>query len=104
MGALLANGKPFVIDALDGAENPDHDDQKMLVVWSHKKELSRLCKGFISTEPDRATCLPERAQGAAMALTFGLRMRVAAGRLQAEALARRLLRGEGQPKGNDEGS
>lgn len=104
MDALLANGKPFAIVALDSAENPDHEDQKTLVVWvkSHKKELSRLCKGFVSIEPDRATRLLKRAQGAAMALAFGLRMKVAADRIQAEALAKRLLGGEDPPEIDDE--
>jgi hypothetical protein len=103
MNALLANGKPFAVVALDSAENPDHEDQKTLVVWakSNKRELSRLCKGLVSIEPDRATRLLKRAQGAAMTLAFGLRMKVAADRPQAEALAKRLLSGENPPEDDD---
>jgi hypothetical protein len=104
MEALLANGKPFVILILSSAENPDHEDQKTLVVWvkSNKKELSRLCKGLVSIEPDRATRLLKRAQGAAMALAFGLRMKVATDLQQAEALAQRLMSGEDPPEAGDE--
>lgn len=104
MESLLANGKPFVIIALDSAENPDHEDQKTLILWvkAHKKELSRICRGFVSIEPDRATRLLKRAQGAAMALVFGLRLKVTADLPHAEALAKRLLRGEDPPEGDDE--
>lgn len=104
MDALLANGEPFAIVALDSAENPDHEDQKTLIVWvkSNKKELSRLCRGFVSIEPNKAVRLLKRAQGAAMALAFGLRMKVTADLPQAEALARRLLRGENPPDPDDE--
>lgn len=104
MDALLAHGRPFAIIALDSAENPDHEDQKTLIVWvkSNKGELSRLCKGFVSVEPDRALRLLKRAQGAAMALAFGLRMKVAADLLQAELLAKRLLGGENPPEEDGE--
>jgi hypothetical protein len=104
MDALLVTDKPFVIIALDSAENPDHDDQKTLMVWvkSHKSELSRLCKGFVSIEPDRAVRLLKRAQGAAIAMAFGLRMKIAADRSQAEALAKRLLKGEDPQEAEDE--
>ncbi|HMM73901.1 MAG TPA: hypothetical protein PKC22_17040 [Rhodocyclaceae bacterium] len=104
MDALLANGKPFAIVALDSAENPDHEDQKTLVVWvkSHKKELSRLCKGFVSIEPERAARLLKRAQGAAMALAFGLKMKVTPDLAQAEALAKRLLGGEDPQESEDD--
>jgi hypothetical protein len=104
MEALLAMGKAFVIVILDSAENPDHEDQKTLVVWvkSNKKKLSSLCRGLVSIEPDRATRLMKRAQGAAMALAFGLRMKIAADLPQAEALAKCLLSGENPSEADDE--
>lgn len=104
MNAFLAHGKPFAIVAIDSAQNPDHEDQKALTLWikANKKPLSAICKGFISIEPDRAARLLKRAQGAAMAVAFGLRMKVAADLPQAEALARRLLQGEDPPEDDDE--
>lgn len=99
LSALLAQGKPFALIFLNSAENPDHADQKALSQWLKKNKagLAALCRGIISIEPSRATRLLKRAQAAAVAMAFGLRMKFAADRAEAEALAVRLLAGENPP-------
>jgi hypothetical protein len=104
MELLLAKGEPFVLIILDSVENPDHEDQKTLILWvkSNKKELSRICRGLVSIEPDKALRLLKRAQAAAMALAFGLCMKITPDLATAEALAGRLLSGEVLPETDGE--
>ena len=104
LSALLAHGKPFVLVFLSTAENPDHADQKVLSQWikKNKKRLALLCRGIISIEPNRATRVLKRAQGAVMAAAFGLRLKFAANLDEAEALAKRLMNGEDPPEPDDE--
>lgn len=99
MDALVARGQPFALLLLDSAENETHEDQKQRVLWlkANKGPFAAVCRGVIGVEPDRAQRLLKRAQGAMVALAFGLTFRVVASPAEAEALARRLLAGELPP-------
>lgn len=104
MDALLAHGEPFVLLFLDTVENEAHEDQKRRTVWlkQNKKALAATCRGIVSIEPDRATRLVNRAQGAALALAFGLKLKIVADAAAADTLAHRLLAGEDPPDAEDE--
>jgi len=99
MDALIARKRPFVLIFLDTLENEAHEDKKVRTVWikKNRKDLASLCRGFVSIEPDKATRILKRAQGAAMAAAFGLRLKFMANLEKAEALAKRLLAGENAP-------
>jgi hypothetical protein len=64
MNALLAQAKPFVFIFLDSAESPANADQKAQAKWlkTNKKQLRRVCRGFVSIEPDPAKRLLKRAR------------------------------------------
>jgi hypothetical protein len=96
MDRLLARGEPFALVFLDNTEHDSHDDQKLRTLWlkQNKTRLAKLCRGIVGIEPDRAKRLVKRAQGAALAMAFGLTMKIVATRAEAETVARRLLAGE----------
>lgn len=99
MDALIARRRPFVLIFLDTLENEAHEDKKVRTVWikKNRKDLASLCRGFISIEPDKAVRILKRAQGAAIAAAFGLRMKFCTDVAEAGALAKRLLAGEDAP-------
>lgn len=99
MDALIARKRPFVLIFLDEQEHETHEDKKVRTVWikKNRKELASLCRGFILIEPDKATRVLKRAQGAAMAAAFGLRLKFTASQEEAEQLAKYLLAGEDAP-------
>lgn len=103
MDALVARGTPFVLVFLDTVENEAHDDRKRRTVWlkKNRKALAATCRGMVSIEPNAATRMAKRAQGAALAVALGVRLKLAADRAEAEALARRLLAGEDPPDADD---
>ncbi|HCW0413361.1 hypothetical protein AB1K01_11385 [Pseudomonas paraeruginosa] len=72
--SLIGQGAPFVIvyDQLRGDE--DHEDRKHRALWlkQNKAEMSRVCKGFISIEPDPVRREEARQMGAMLAKAFGI--------------------------------
>ncbi|MFT3819983.1 MAG: hypothetical protein QM750_20610 [Rubrivivax sp.] len=99
MDALLANAEPFAFVFLDGAENPEHEDQKAQMKWlkANKKALARVCRGIAAVEPDRGKRILRRAQAVAISAAFGLRMSIAPDPQEAEVRARRFLSGHDVP-------
>lgn len=95
MEALLANAEPFAFVLLDGAEHPEHEDQKAQMQWlkANKKALAQVCRGIAAVEPDRAKRILKRAQAMAISTAFGLRMSIAPDPQEAEVRARRFLSG-----------
>lgn len=104
MEALLARDQPFAFIFLDSVEDPDHEDQKMQMIWlkRHRRKLAACCRGAVAIEPDRARRLLKRAQGLAMVAAFGLRFSVVRDRTEAEQRARSMLLGEIAPDDGDE--
>jgi hypothetical protein len=104
MDALLDQEQPFVLIFLDTVEDEAHEDQKLRTVWlkKNKKALAATCRGMVNIEPNKATRMVKRAQGAALAVAFGLTLKFAADRAEAESLARRLLAGEDPPDADEE--
>jgi hypothetical protein len=103
MDVLLDKGSPFALLFLNTVENEHHEDQKQRVVWlkKNKKRLAALCRGIVSIEPDKPMRLLKRAQGAALALAFGLTLKIVPDRDEAERLARRLVAGEAVADDNE---
>ena len=99
MDALIARKRPFVLVFLDEQEHETHEDKKVRTVWikKNRRDLASLCRGFVLIEPDRATRVLKRAQGAVMAAAFGLRLKFTADLEEAEQLAKQLLAGEDAP-------
>ncbi|WP_026869235.1 hypothetical protein [Inquilinus limosus] len=95
MEALLRQDTPFVLVFLDTVEDEAQEDRKLRMLWlkQHKKPLATRCRGIVSIEPDKAMRLLKRTQGAALALAFGLTLKIVPGREEAERMARSLLAG-----------
>jgi hypothetical protein len=99
MEMLLNQDRPFVMIFPDSVENEDHEDQKLRTVFlkTNKSRLAEQCQGIFSVEPNKAKRLLKRAQGAALAAAFGLRLRIAATLEDAERLASLALAGAPVP-------
>jgi hypothetical protein len=104
MQALLARSQPFVIfypsfhtgeaPAMDeGTQAQLHQDRKVRVLWlkQYRQQLAAFCKGLITIEPDPQRYAEEAARYPAMEKAFGVPLRVAASRPEAEAMGRLLL-------------
>jgi hypothetical protein len=96
MEALLSQDRQFVLIFPNSAENETHDDQKLRTVFlkANKARLAARCSGIFGIEPNKATRLLKRVQGAAIAAAFGLRFRVVATIEEAERLAGLALAGD----------
>jgi hypothetical protein len=83
----------------DSAENEAHEDQKLRTVFlkANKARLAAKCSGIFGVEPNKATRLIKRVQGAALAAAFGLHFRVVATVEEAERLASLSLNGNPPP-------
>jgi len=104
MEMLLDQPTPFALVFPSSAVDETHEDQKLRTIWlkAHKKPLARKCRGIFSVEPNTAMRLIKKAQGAAIALAFGLQFRVTATETEADALAALVLGGSALP--DDTGS
>ncbi|WP_370680878.1 hypothetical protein [Comamonas sp. GB3 AK4-5] len=104
MQALLARGEHFVIfyPSFHSGEQPAPDagtqaqlqqDRKARALWlkQYRQQLARFCKGLITIEPDAQHYALEAARYPAMEKAFGVPLRVAASRQEAEAMGRLLL-------------
>ncbi|WP_051303369.1 hypothetical protein [Comamonas composti] len=104
MQALLARGERFVIlyPSFHEGEPPAPDagtqaqlqqDRKARVLWlkQYRSQLAEFCKGLITIEPDDQRRAEEAARYPAMEKAFGVPLRVAASRSDAEAMGRLLL-------------
>jgi hypothetical protein len=99
MESLLSQDQPFVMIFPSSVENEDHEDQKLRAVFlkANKARLAAKCRGIFGIEPNKATRLLKRVQGAAIAAAFGLRFRVVATIEEAERLASLALAGASVP-------
>lgn len=90
--SLIRHGAPFVIvyDQLRGDE--DHEDRKHRALWlkQNKAEMSRVCKGFISIEPDPVRREEARQMGLMLARAFGMQNEAVETQTEARKLAQRL--------------
>ena len=102
MQALLARGERFVIfyPSFHDGEPPQPEDAAVLqqdrkarVLWlkEYRVRLAEFCKGLITIEPDAQRYAEEAARYPAMEKAFGVPLRVAASREEAEAMGRLLL-------------
>lgn len=98
--ALIDQDRPFVMIFPNSAENEAHDDQKLRTIWlkANKERLAARCRGIFGVEPNKAVRLLKRAQGAVVAVAFGLRFRVVATVEEAERLASLALAGVAVPE------
>ncbi|ANY16551.1 hypothetical protein [Bordetella pseudohinzii] len=90
--SLIRHGVPFVIvyDQLRGDE--DHEDRKHRALWlkQNKAEMNRVCKGFISIEPDPVRREEVRQMGLMLARAFGMQHEAVESQAEARTLAQRL--------------
>lgn len=99
MEALLSQDRSFAMIFPDSVEDEDHEDQRLRTVFlkANKARLAAKCIGIFGVEPNKATRLLKRVQGAAIAAAFGLRFRVVATVEEAERLASLALAGAAVP-------
>ncbi|MPZ41038.1 MAG: GntR family transcriptional regulator [Rhizobiales bacterium] len=97
--ALLSQDRPFVMIFPNSVQDEAHEDQKLRTVFlkANRERLAAKCIGIFGVEPNKATRLLKRVQGAALAAAFGLRFRVVATVEEAERLASLALAGAPVP-------
>ncbi len=87
--SLIRYGVPFVIvyDQLRGDE--DQQDLRHRALWlkQNKAEMSRVCKGFISIEPDPVRREEARQMGGMLARAFGMQHEAVETQAEARKLA-----------------
>jgi len=97
--ALLSQDRSFVMIFPDSVEDETHEDQRLRAMFlkANKGRLAAKCSGIFGVEPNKATRLLKRVQGAVIAVAFGLRFRVVATVEEAEQLASLALAGAAVP-------
>lgn len=89
--ALVRNGHPFVIVHDQLRADEEHEDRRHRAVWlkHNKAELGRVCKGFISIEPDPARRDEARQMGQLLVKAFDIQHEAVGTQEEARQLVQR---------------
>lgn len=98
--SLIRSGTPFVIVYDQLRVDEDHEDRKHRALWlkQNKAEMSRVCKGFISIEPDPVRREEAKQMGAILARAFGMQYEAVETRAEARKLTHRWASEPGSDK------